>query len=174
VRSATAWPCAVEMRPACAEPDSGFQVSAGRADYVASPRVDHRRPGFDTASEQRGVAEYQLVGVHVPQRFCNVARPDVSSPIRHGLCLNVNVGFGRVAGVADQCNLLARGDVVTDADLEAVLAEVVHRQVVPTADVHHDLVSGLEAVIGLSDRQVGASVQNEGDDPPAGASTGFS
>ena len=71
--------------------------------------------------------------------------------------------FGRVAGVADQGDLLALADAITDADRDAALPEVTHHQEAPTTDVHHEVVPGLEVGVGLTDRQVGASVQDESD-----------
>jgi hypothetical protein len=62
-----------------------------------------------------------------------------------------------VPGVADPSDRFALGDLLTDVDGDAVLAEVAHQQVAAAAEVDHQLISCGVLGVYRPDRQVGVA-----------------
>jgi len=87
---------------------------------------------------------------------------NISNAGTEGLGLEVQMGLGRIAGVAHFRDWLAHGDVITNLDLNTPRAEMCHLQIMPTADVDDDVVAALEVTIPRSDLLVRPAILDEG------------
>jgi hypothetical protein len=135
-------------------------MSAGWPDQITTPRVCVGRPRFSAPSGEHDIGENRWIGVQPTDDGRDVHRGDIPNPSAYGLCLNVEMWLGGIAGVSDIGNLLADLDLITDLDFDAAWPEMAHQQEVPATDVDHDVVAALVAAVCRSDCLVRPAINN--------------
>lgn len=150
----------VEAQPGSLRQAEG--ALAGWSHGVAAPRIRGDWPRFAIASGQHDVSEDKWIGVQRMKNGGDVHGRNISNAGTEGLGLDVQMGLGRIAGVAHFRDWLAHGDVITNLDLNTPRAEMCHLQIMPTADVDDDVVAALEVTIPRSDLLVRPAILDEG------------